>query len=91
MPSGTILLLLLAGGVIMFAAQHFLTLSYANADAAFVQPFDDLKLFSNILVSWVIFGDAPTGIYWLGIALILSGTGYLLWSERQRQTAAVAA
>jgi drug/metabolite transporter (DMT)-like permease len=90
-PSGTILLLLLAGGVIMFAAQHFLTLSYANADAAFVQPFDDLKLFSNILVSWVIFGDAPTGIYWLGIALILSGTGYLLWSERQRQTAAVAA
>jgi drug/metabolite transporter (DMT)-like permease len=84
-PSGTIMWLLLVGGVIMYGAQHFLTISYSSADAAFVQPFDDLKLFSNILVSWMIFGDAPTGIYWLGILLILSGTAYLLWSERGRQ------
>ncbi len=83
-PSGTIMWLLLVGGVIMYGAQHFLTISYSSADAAFVQPFDDLKLFSNILVSWMIFGDAPTGIYWLGILLILSGTAYLLWSESER-------
>ena len=69
----------------MFAAQHLLTLSYANADAAFVQPFDDLKLLSNIFVSWLIFGDIPSGSYWLGIALILAGSAYLLWSEGQRR------
>lgn len=82
-PSGTILAYLLAGGVIMYFAQHFLTLSYAAADAAFVQPFDDLKLFSNIAVSWLVLNFAPEGSYWLGILLVLAGSSYLLWSEHR--------
>ena len=81
-PTGNILWLILAGGVIMYFAQHFLTLSYAAADAAFVQPFDDLKLFSNIAVSWLVLGFAPEGSYWLGIVLIAGASSYLLWSER---------
>ena len=83
--------LLLLGGVIMYGAQHFLTLAYANADAGFVQPFDDLKLFSNIFVSWLVLNFAPEGSYWLGILLILAGSLYLLWSERRLQTLARAA
>ena len=86
-PTGQILWLLLAGGVIMYFAQHFLTLSYAAADAAFVQPFDDLKLFSNILVSWLVLDFAPAGSYWLGILLVLAGSSYLMWSERQKDIA----
>ena len=82
-PTGEILVLMLVGGVMMYAAQHFLTLSYAAADAAFVQPFDDLKLFSNIFVSWLLFGDIPTGTYWAGIALILCGSAYLLYTEHR--------
>lgn len=85
-PTGNILWLLILGGVIMYAAQHFLTLAYAAADAGFVQPFDDLKLFSNIAVSWLVLNFAPEGSYWLGILLILAGSTYLLWSERQGQT-----
>ena len=54
----------------------------AAADAAFVQPFDDLKLFSNIAVSWLVLGFAPEGSYWLGIVLIAGASSYLLWSER---------
>lgn len=90
-PQGQILGLLLVGGVVMFAAQHFLTLAYAAADAAFVQPFDDLKLFANIAVSWLVLGFAPEGSYWLGMALVLAGSLYLLWSERSGQPNAVAA
>lgn len=86
LPRGQILALLLLGGIIMYAAQHFLTLAYANADAGFVQPFDDLKLFSNIFVSWLVLSFAPEGSYWLGILLILAGSLYLLWSERRLQT-----
>lgn len=84
-PTGEILALLVLGGVLMFAAQHLLTLSYASADATFVQPFDDLKLFSNIFVSWLVLNYAPEGITWLGIALILAGSLYLLISERQKE------
>jgi drug/metabolite transporter (DMT)-like permease len=82
LPTGEILWLLLLAGVILYAAQHFLTLSYAAADATFVQPFDDLKLFSNIAVSWLVLNFAPDGTYWLGMALILAGSLYLLWSEQ---------
>ncbi len=90
LPHGEILWLLLVAGVIMYLAQHFLTLSYAAADAAFVQPFDDLKLFSNIAVSWLVLNFAPQGSYWAGILLILAGSSFLLISERRNREAALA-
>lgn len=83
-PTGNILWLLILGGAIMYAAQHCLTLAYAAADAAYVQPFDDLKLFSNILVSWVVLSFAPDMTYWPGILMVFAGSAYLLWSERAR-------
>jgi S-adenosylmethionine uptake transporter len=86
-PTANILWLLVLGGVIMYFAQHFLTLSYAAADAAFVQPFDDLKLFSNILVSWLVLSFAPDMTYWPGILMVLAGSVYLVWSERGAQGA----
>lgn len=90
-PSGNILWLLLLGGAIMYFAQYFLTLAYAAADAAYVQPFDDLKLFSNILVSWLVLSFAPDMTYWPGLLMVFSGSVYLLWSERsQRGEAALA-
>jgi drug/metabolite transporter (DMT)-like permease len=86
LPAGAILWLLLLGGAIMYFAQHFLTLAYASADAAYVQPFDDLKLFSNILVSWLVLSFAPDLTYWPGILMVFAGSAYLLWSERGRAT-----
>jgi drug/metabolite transporter (DMT)-like permease len=90
-PSGNILWLLLLGGAIMYFAQHFLTLAYAAADAAYVQPFDDLKLFSNILVSWLVLSFAPDMTYWPGIVLVFAGSAYLLWSERSQKSGAALA
>ena len=90
-PSGNILWLLLLGGAVMYFAQHFLTLAYAAADAAFVQPFDDLKLFSNILVSWLVLSFAPDLTYWPGILMVFAGSVYLLWSERSKTAGAAIA
>lgn len=90
-PTGSILVLLLAGGAIMYLAQHLLTLAYASADAAFVQPFDDLKLFSNIIVSWLVLSFAPDLSYWPGILMVFAGSAYLLWSERNREGTAIPA
>lgn len=90
-PSGNILWLLLVGGAIMYFAQHFLTLAYAAADAAFVQPFDDLKLFSKILVSWLVLSFAPDMTYWPGILMVFAGSIYLVWSERSRTSGAALA
>jgi drug/metabolite transporter (DMT)-like permease len=83
-PTGSILQLLVVGGVLVYAAQFLLTKSYASAPANFVQPFDDLKLISNVLVYGLFFGYWPEGIIWLGLLMILAGSSYLLLSERSK-------
>ena len=91
LPSAQILGWLVAGGIVMMAAQYLLTWAYAATDAAFVQPFDDLKLISNILIYGLAFGYWPEGNIWAGVALILAGSLYLLWSGRNPQGVAVPA
>ncbi|MEY4779657.1 MAG: hypothetical protein RLZZ607_970 [Pseudomonadota bacterium] len=91
LPSAQILGWLVAGGIVMMAAQYLLTWAYAASDAAFVQPFDDLKLISNILIYGLAFGYWPEGNIWAGVALILAGSLYLLWSGRNPQGVAVPA
>lgn len=88
LPTAQILGWLVLGGLIMMAAQYLLTWSYAAADAAFVQPFDDLKLISNILIYGIFFGYWPEGNIWLGVAMILCGSLYLLLSGRNTEPAA---
>ena len=84
-PTGTILWLVLAAGFLQFLAQYFLTRAYAAADAAFLQPFDDLRLVFNIVAGFLVFGYLPEGNLWLGIALIFAGSAYLLYSDRTAQ------
>lgn len=81
---------LLASGLAMALAQFLLAKSYAVADAAYVQPFDGLKLPLNFLAGWLVFGDSPHPSLWAGAALILAASYYNVRSEalRERQLAA---
>jgi drug/metabolite transporter (DMT)-like permease len=81
-PSMAVLQLLAVGGILVLLAQWCLTKSYAAADAAFVQPFDDLKLISNVLVFGLAFMYWPEGQIWIGLGLILAASAFLMWSER---------
>lgn len=81
LPTGTALALLVAAGVLTAAAQHLLTLAYSVADAAYVQPFDDLKLPLNVAAGWLFFGYAPSGYLWLGAAMILAASLFMLRHE----------
>ena len=89
-PTMPILELLVAGGILVLFAQWCLTKSYEAADAAFVQPFDDLKLISNVLVFGLAFMYWPEGQIWVGLGLILAASTFLLWSERGMRTAVTA-
>jgi drug/metabolite transporter (DMT)-like permease len=90
LPSATILLLLVIGGLLVLFAQYSLSKSYASADAAFVQPFDDLKLISNVLAFGLFFGYWPEGKIWIGLAMIVAASSFLLWSEQGNRKALVA-
>lgn len=86
-PSGMGLLLLLAAGLLTVIGQYCLTLAYSVADATYVQPFDDLKLPLNVLVGWLFFSYAPSGYLWLGAAMILGASLFMLTHEMRREKA----
>ena len=87
-PQGNILYYLLAGGVIQFFAQWFLTKAYSKADASFLQPFDDLRLPFNVLAGFLAFHYLPVGNLWIGIAMIMTASASLLWRNNAKSVVA---
>jgi drug/metabolite transporter (DMT)-like permease len=90
MPSGDAWIAIVAVGVLTAAAQGFLALAYSKADAAYVQPFDHVKLPLNVLAGWLVFGWVPPNHLWLGAALIVGASMFLLWRESRQQNARAA-
>ncbi|MES0881680.1 DMT family transporter [Roseibium sp. SCP14] len=86
LPSGAALWLLVGAGVLTVVANYLLTLAYQKADAAFVQPFDHLKLPLNIAVGFLAFGFAPSGAFWPG-ALVIVGASLLVMLDEQKRAA----
>ncbi|MDQ1185751.1 DMT family transporter [Agrobacterium larrymoorei] len=87
-PEGLALWLLLGAGLLTALGQYLLTLAYNAADAAYVQPFDDLKLPLNVFAGWIVFGYAPSGYLWLGALLILCASLFLMLREAGREATA---
>ncbi|HHC29805.1 MAG TPA: DMT family transporter, partial [Rhodobacterales bacterium] len=64
LPASAIWMVISAGLLTAFA-QHALVRAYSLADAAFLQPFDHLKLPLNVGLGFIAFGFAPNGSMWL--------------------------
>ncbi len=56
-------------------------------NAAYVQPFDHLKLPFNVLAGFYVFGWVPGGNLWLGAALIIAASLYIAHRESKSQEA----
>ncbi len=80
-PTGDALWLIVIAGVLTALAQLVLTRAYAVADASYVQPFDHLKLPLNVLFGWLAFSFVPGGNLWIGAALIVGASLYVLHRE----------
>ncbi|WP_420004998.1 DMT family transporter [Arenibacterium sp. LLYu02] len=87
LPEGTVLLVI-GAGLLTALAQHALVRAYAMADAAYLQPFDHLKLVFNVGLGALLFGFLPDGYMWLGTALILMASAWLLSREARLPLAA---
>lgn len=73
--------LIVFAGVMLMAAQFFIVRAYASADAAYVQPFDHIKLPLNVLAGWVVFGFVPNGNLWVGSLLIVGASIFIAHRE----------
>ncbi len=68
-------------GLLIAAAQYLLVRAYVVADAAYLQPFDHLKLPLNVGLGLVFFGFAPPGLMWVGAAVILIAGAWVMREE----------
>ncbi|GAA6182180.1 MULTISPECIES: DMT family transporter [unclassified Shimia] len=85
--TGTTGILLVCAGLCTAVAQYALARAYSVADAAYLQPFDHLKLPFNVGLGLLVFGYAPPGSLWLGAALIVAASFSLLIQEARQQAA----
>ncbi len=82
-PQGAVWMVV-AAGVLSAGAQFALARAYTLADAAFLQPFDHLKLPLNVGLGLAVFGFAPSGSMWIGAGIIIAASAYLLRMEGLR-------
>lgn len=78
---GDSLWLVVLSGLLMAAAQYLLVRAYAVADAAYLQPFDHLKLPMNVGLGLLFFGFAPPGLMWLGAGVIIAASVWVMREE----------
>lgn len=71
-------------GLLTALAQYGLARAYSIADAAYLQPFDHVKLPFNVGLGVIVFGFVPPGSMWLGSALIIGASLWLLSGESRQ-------
>lgn len=71
------------------AALSFLLIAYAfsRAEASVLAPFQYLEIVGATAVGFVVFGDFPDAMTWLGTAVILASGAYVFHRERRARPA----
>ena len=82
LPEGNGLVLLLILGALTAAAQYLLAFAYRNADATYLQPFSDVKVFLGGVVGWIVLGQVPSVWFWPGALLIITASAFIFWAEK---------
>ncbi|SEW30553.1 S-adenosylmethionine uptake transporter [Cognatiyoonia koreensis] len=78
--SGQAVWVVTLAGLLTALAQYALAGAYRLTDAAYLQPFDHVKLPLNVLAGIVVFGFAPPGLMWLGASIIFAACAWI-WQD----------
>jgi drug/metabolite transporter (DMT)-like permease len=62
--------------------------STRSGDLSVVAPFRYVGLLCALVLGWLVWGDVPNALAWLGIALLLAAGLYLIERERARRVTA---
>jgi len=80
---------MLAGASVFLSAGYLMIIaSTRSGDLSVVAPFRYVGLLCALVLGWLVWGDVPNALGWLGIALLLAAGLYLLGRERARRVAA---
>ncbi|MBB6506978.1 drug/metabolite transporter (DMT)-like permease [Rhizobium soli] len=57
--------------------------AYRAAPASVIAPLQYFEIVSATLLGWLVFGDFPDPVKWLGISIIIGSGLYIIWRERR--------
>ncbi len=81
-PDMTADLYLLGVGVTATISGVLGVYAYRAAPASVLAPLQYLEIVSATIFGWLVFGDLPDALKWLGIAIIIASGLYIIWRER---------
>lgn len=75
-------LLMLGVGVIATISHLFLVFAFRKAPASVLAPLQYLEIVAATIFGYLVFGDFPDALKWLGIAIIIGSGMFIFWRER---------
>ena len=84
--TSTAVLMLLAVIGIATAGHLMIIVAFARAEASILAPFQYLEIVTMTVAGYLVFGDFPSPIKWLGIAIIVGSGLYIFLRERKVET-----
>ncbi|QFI67079.1 DMT family transporter [Sinorhizobium alkalisoli] len=87
-PEGRVWLYLWGVGVAATVSGVLGVYAYRAAPASVLAPLQYLEIVSATILGWLVFGDLPDALKWLGIAIIIGSGLYIIWRERRLQKTA---
>lgn len=84
LPTSFTPLLYLAIIILIATAGHLLIIiAFSRAPVAILAPFQYLEIIALVVAGYVVFGDFPSPIKWLGICIIIGSGLYIFLRERK--------
>jgi drug/metabolite transporter (DMT)-like permease len=83
MPDMRASLYLVGVGVTAAVAGIFGVYAYRSAPASTLAPLQYFEIVSATAFAWLVFGDFPNALKWLGIFIIMGSGFYIIWRERR--------
>jgi drug/metabolite transporter (DMT)-like permease len=72
-------------GVLGAISHYFVALSLRFAPANIVTPFQYVQMLGSVLVGYLLFGDLPDALTWLGAAIVIASGLYIGWTQTRRR------
>jgi drug/metabolite transporter (DMT)-like permease len=82
-PTGKELAALIAIGTLGGVSHILLTESYRFAPTSVVAPFDYTSIFWAFVLGYVMFGEVPSALVFVGAAIVALAGLFVIWRERQ--------
>lgn len=73
--------LMALGGIFAGFGHHFMIEAFRNAEAVLVSPFRYLTMIWAVLLGYLVWGDLPDELVWLGVALVVLSGIYIFHRE----------